>query len=252
MGLDILPRAGANFRATSGAGNFQTKLSALTRVGKFHNLQNNQKPIVAQIQKYKRYIQVAGGLSASQRKNAFRAVKAAGKGDMSRGDLLEAKQIINYYNRDQSKSSVAIPKKKISRERIINRDPNAAAREELINKANPKNRVERAESKLVALKTNIRGINSGQNLSRPSSLKLSDSSNSSPTKKFEAKPLTRSDSGERTNGSQGNGQKLEPGRRAMGMPDYVVTSKQLNQGSADDKKSSSVSSQPNIPLGHTE
>lgn len=246
MGLDILPRAGANFRATSGAGNFKTKLAALTRVGKFHNLQNNQKPIVAQIQKYKRYIQVGGGLSASQRKNAFRAVKAAGKGEMSRDDLLEAKQIINYYNRDHSAPGAAAPKKKISRERIINRDPNAAAREDLINKANPKNRAERAEEKLVALKTNIRGINSGQNLSGPSSLKLSTSPNSSPVKKLEARPLTKSN----TNRQNNNDQKLEPGRRAMGMPDYAVSSAQLKPGAATNKTPASESSPPNIPLGH--
>ena len=245
MGLDILPRAGANFRATSGAGNFQTKLSALTRVGKFHNLQNNQKPIVTQIQKYKRYIQVGGGLSASQRRNALRAVKAAGKGEMSKDDLLEAKQILNYYNRDQKNSSVPEPKRKISRERIINRDPSAAAREDLINKSNPQNRAERAEAKLVALKTNIRGVNSGQNLSGPSSLKLSTSPNSSPVNKLEARPVARSDSG------RGNGQKMEPGRRAMGMPDYAVSSAQLKPGAATSKISSAGSSRPSIPLGRT-
>lgn len=244
MGLEILPRAGANFRATSGAGNFQTKLSALTRTGKFHNLQNNQKPIVTQIQKYKRYIQVEGGLSASQRKNACRAIKAAGKDEMSRDDLLEAKQIINYYNRDKGSSIAVEPKRKISRERIINRDPNASAREELINKTNPKNRVERAEAKLVALKTNIRGINAGQNLSGPSSLKLSTSPNSSPVKKLEARPVARSSN------TQGADQKLEPGRRAMGMPDYVVSSAQLKPDGAADKKASSENSQPDIPLGH--
>lgn len=245
MGLDILPRAGANFRATSGAGNFQTKLSSLTRAGKFHNLQNNQKPIVAQIQKYKRSIQISGGLSASQRLNALRAVKAAGKGEMSKDDILEAKQIINYYNRDQSSSGAAEPKSRITRERIINRDPSAAAREELVNKANPKNRMERAAAKLVALKSNIRGINSGQNFSGPSSLKLSTSPNSSPVKKLEAKPVARADS------SQGGGQKMEPGRRAMGMPDYVVSSAQLKPGAAANKTASPESARPSIPLGHS-
>ncbi len=139
MGLDILPRAGAGFRASCGAGNFKYKFSQLTRNqgSEFGNLRNNPS-IVGALQKYSAVIKSRGGLSRLQQKAVIRDVKKQEGVNLTWGDKQDLKKVVGYYARDAKQeaaakassleekvSATAKVKEKPPVKVRINRDPNS-------------------------------------------------------------------------------------------------------------------------------
>lgn len=101
MGINDLPRAGINFRATSGAGNFKKRLSNATRSGDLKNLRDNQKAIVEVVKKYQSVIRIKGGLSRLQQRDAWLKVKKSTP-KLTYADKYETKEIFKHLGRGAS------------------------------------------------------------------------------------------------------------------------------------------------------
>lgn len=110
MGINDLPSPGIKFRATTGAGNFQRKLSSATRYGGLKNLRDNQKAIVETVKKYQSVIRIKGGLSRLQRRDAWLKVKKSTP-KLTYADKHETKAIFKHLGRgaavDGQKSTTA-------------------------------------------------------------------------------------------------------------------------------------------------
>jgi len=134
MGLDILPKSGASFRVSAGAGNFKTKLFRLTanRGSQFGNLRNNQKSIVGAMQKYAGVIKSYGGLNRLQQKAVIRNIKSSDR-TLTYDDKRDLKKLVAYYSRgnnhsgvkeaDVAKKTNAAKEPELKKARIV-RDPN--------------------------------------------------------------------------------------------------------------------------------
>ena len=109
MGLDILPKAGINFKASYGAGNFKSKLNKLTSYqgGEFGMLRNNRQAIANAISKRAGAIRIKGGLDRMQRDAALAEIIKNDK-TMTKEDKLKAKELLNYYARGNKPAASAI------------------------------------------------------------------------------------------------------------------------------------------------
>lgn len=98
MGINDLPSAGITFRATTGAGNFQRKLSGATRYGDLKNLRDNQKAIVDVVGKHQGVIRTKGGLSRLQRLSAWHEIQAKDR-TITKEDRREIKEVLKHLGR---------------------------------------------------------------------------------------------------------------------------------------------------------
>jgi hypothetical protein len=98
MGVKDLPKPGIGFRTTTGAGNFQTKLSGATRYGELKNLRDNQKAIIDVVKKYQRAIRTAGGLSRLQQRDARLKMMKIDK-TITKEDRDEINKVLGYLGR---------------------------------------------------------------------------------------------------------------------------------------------------------
>lgn len=98
MGISNLPKPGIKFRATTGAGNFQRKLSNATRYGGLKNLRDNQKAIVDVVKKYQGVIRIKGGLSRLQKRDAWLKIKKSTP-KLTYADKYEVKGILKHLGR---------------------------------------------------------------------------------------------------------------------------------------------------------
>ncbi len=98
MGVNDLPKPGINFKATSGPGSFQRKLSSASRYGDLKNLGDNQKAIVDAVKKYQGAIRTTGGLSQLQKRDAWLKIKASDK-TITEGDRREIKKVLDHLGR---------------------------------------------------------------------------------------------------------------------------------------------------------
>jgi len=99
MGINDLPSPGINFRATTGVGNFQKKLSSATRYGDLKNLKNNQKAIVGAISQPTTLRAIRrGGLSRLQQLGVWSKIKASDK-TVTKEDKREIKEVLKHLSR---------------------------------------------------------------------------------------------------------------------------------------------------------
>jgi len=117
MGLNILPKAGINFKTNSGAGNFKRKLDKLTyhQGGEFGMLRNNREAIAKAIVKREGVIKIKGGLDRLQRKSALLEIMKNDK-SLTKMDKYKVKELLEYYARDK-KSPEPVSKAAINIER---------------------------------------------------------------------------------------------------------------------------------------
>lgn len=142
MGLEILPKAGSNFKVSSGIGNLKDKFSRLTRRdgSDFGNLRDNKDSIVKSLGKYAGYIRTYGGLNRMQQKAIVSDVRKQEGDKLTKQDVYDLKKVLGYYSRNQAapksepkpelKKTAPVLKKensepaKVSPRIAINRDPN--------------------------------------------------------------------------------------------------------------------------------
>lgn len=106
MAIKDLPKPGINFRAATGSGNFQKKLSGAVRCGDLRNLRDNQKAIVEAVKKYQGAIRTKGGLSRLQRRDAWLKIRASDK-TITKGDRGEIQQVLKHLGRPMGWPSAA-------------------------------------------------------------------------------------------------------------------------------------------------
>jgi len=129
MGINDLPGPGINFRATSGAGNFQRKLSSATRYGDLKNLGDNQRAIVKAISQPSVVRAIKrGGLSRLQQLDVRRKIQA-GDRTVTKEDKREIKEVLKHLSR-----SVAIGAKKLSAGVKTAKGGKELSREELVDR----------------------------------------------------------------------------------------------------------------------
>lgn len=100
MGIKDLPKPGVNFKATTGAGNFQRKLSSAARYGALTNIDKiNQAAIVKAIANPTTLRAIRrGGLSRLQQIEVRRKIQASDK-TVTKEDKREIKQILSHLGR---------------------------------------------------------------------------------------------------------------------------------------------------------
>ncbi|MFA5184377.1 MAG: hypothetical protein WC456_02505 [Patescibacteria group bacterium] len=112
MGLDILPKGGIGFKASSGTGNFKAKLDKLTRNqgGEFGMLRNNRQAINAAIAKKASAIKLKGGLNRMERKSVLAEIMRNDK-TITKQDKYKVKELLEHYARDQKAAAEKTLKK---------------------------------------------------------------------------------------------------------------------------------------------
>jgi phage tail tape-measure protein len=92
MGIDKLPKPGANFSLTNRSDSFARKLNSAVRYGEDRNLQDNVSAIESVLKSYQRQIR-QGGLDRLQIREAWYAIKKK-SANLTKEDERDIKKIL--------------------------------------------------------------------------------------------------------------------------------------------------------------